>query len=207
MDADPLIGLKPPKVDVKIVDALTADDLQALFRACAGREFRDLRDVAVCRLLAETGLRAGELLRLTLDDVDVRRGIAIIRKSKTGRPRVVPFGPQTGQALDRYMRVRRSHRLANTPALWLGDNSRGTIAYHGLRDAILRRAELAGLRGFHLHRLRHTAATRWLAAGGSENGAMTVMGWRTRQMLDRYTAAAASDRAAQEARKLNLGDL
>lgn len=70
-----------------------------------------------------------------------------------------------------------------------------------------RRATAAGITGFHLHMLRNTAATRWLAAGGSENGLMAVAGWSSREMLDRYTQASASDRAAAEARKLNLGDL
>ncbi len=207
VDENPLLGMKPPKVDVKIVDNLTDDDLRLLLRACQGPSFRDRRDEAVVRLLIETGMRAGELLNLTVDDVDLRRGLVAIHRSKTGRGRVVPFGPQTGQALDRYLRLRRRHRLAHTTTLWLGDNSRGTIAYHGMRDAILNRAESAGLRNFRLHRLRHTAASRWLREGGSENGALAVLGWSSRQMLDRYVAATASERAADEARSLNLGDL
>ena len=36
---------------------------------------------------------------------------------------------------------------------------------------------------------------------------MAVAGWRRREMLDRYTRATASDRAAAESRSLNLGDL
>ena len=69
------------------------------------------------------------------------------------------------------------------------------------------RAALAGIDDFHPHLLRHTAATRWLAAGGSEGGLMAIAGWRQRQMLDRYTAATASERAADEAKRLRLGDL
>ena len=48
---------------------------------------------------------------------------------------------------------------------------------------------------------------RWLAAGGSEGGLMAVAGWKRPDMLLRYTRAQASDRAASEARTLNLGDL
>ena len=55
--------------------------------------------------------------------------------------------------------------------------------------------------------MRHTAATRWLPAGGSEGGLMAVAGWSTRDMIDRYTAATASERAATEARGLGLGEL
>jgi hypothetical protein len=55
--------------------------------------------------------------------------------------------------------------------------------------------------------LRHTACHRWLAAGGSEGGLMAVAGWARRDMLDRYAAATASERAAAEAKGLDLGDL
>jgi integrase len=69
------------------------------------------------------------------------------------------------------------------------------------------RAAAAGIDGFHPHRLRHTAAHRWLAAGGSESGLMSVAGWTRPDMLMRYTKAQAASRAAEEARRLNLGDL
>ena len=55
--------------------------------------------------------------------------------------------------------------------------------------------------------MRHTAATRWLRAGGSEGGLMAIAGWSTRDMIDRYTGASASERAADEARGLGLGEL
>lgn len=46
--------------------------------------------------------------------------------------------------------------------------------------------------------MRHTMATRWLRARGSEAGLMAVAGWSNRQMIDRYTGASASERAAEE---------
>lgn len=48
--------------------------------------------------------------------------------------------------------------------------------------------------------LRHTAASRWLAAGGSEGGLMAIAGWRRPDMLDRYAAATRASRAIEEAR-------
>jgi integrase len=102
--------------------------------------------------------------------------------------------------------MRRTHRLADTPALWLGDRGK-SLEYYGLHRALKYRAELAGLLKFHPHLLRHTAASRWLAAAGSEGGLMAVAGWSTRDMLDRYTKATAAERAAAEARNLGLGEL
>jgi integrase/recombinase XerD len=90
--------------------------------------------------------------------------------------------------------------------LWLGAHSNG-FAYFGLNDTLKDRAREAGIEGFHLHLLRHTFATRWKAARGSDDGLMAVAGWSNRSMIDRYAGAAAADRAAAEARTLNLGDL
>jgi site-specific recombinase XerD len=206
IDRDELLGIKPPKLDTKVVDRLTDDACSRLVKACAGRLFIDRRDEAIARLMLETGLRAGEVLGLAVDDIDLARGLVRVRRGKGGTGRMVPIGPQSARSIDRYVRMRRAHRLAHTEALWLGDNGQ-TLGYHGLRVSLGRRAELAGIKGFHLHLLRHTAASRWLAAGGSEGGLMAVAGWSSRDMIDRYTKSTAAERAAAEARGLGLGDL
>ncbi|MDA2893067.1 tyrosine-type recombinase/integrase [Mycolicibacterium sp. BiH015] len=207
LDVNPLLGLKPPKQDKKVTHALTDDQLKALLKACQGRTLRDRRDEAAVRLMVETGLRAAETVGLQMSDVDLTRGLALVHRGKGGKGRFVPFGPQTAAALDRYIRARKAHNLADTTALWVGYRSDRPLTYMGLDKTLRQRARDAGIEKFHLHLLRHTAAHRWLRAGGSEQGLMAVAGWSNRSMLDRYTSSSASERAADEARKLGLGDL
>lgn len=213
IDTDPLAGIKPPKSDTEIVQPLTDDELRALLAACAvpkgataDETFRGRRDEALLRLMLEAGLRAGEVLALTVDDVDLAAGTALVRRGKGGKGRIVPFGPRTSMALDKYRRARLKRRLADSSAFWLGARGRG-LAYGGLNWALNARAEAAGVAGFHPHRMRHTAAHRWLAAGGSDSGLMAVAGWSSPAMLTRYTRARATDRALAESRALNLGEL
>lgn len=206
LDDDPLVGLKPPKLDSKIVPELSDDQLRDLIKACQGRGFWERRDEAVIRLMTETGARIGEVVAMTVDDIDLSAGTAIVRRGKGGKGRTIPIGPQTSRAIDRYLRLRRAHRLAATEDLWLGDRGK-TIGYSGLYDSLVLRARQAGIEGFHPHVLRHTAAGRWLQRGGSEGGLMAVAGWSRRDMIDRYTRATAAKRAADEARGLNLGDI
>lgn len=205
LDADPLLGVRAPKLDSKVIEPLSEDEIKALLATCTGKDFMARRDAALIRFMVETGSRAGETAGLQLADVDLVRGTAIIRRGKGGRGRFVPFGSQTAQAIDRYIRVRRSHRLASGPDLWLGDRGKA-FSYDALHKALGARARAAGIDRFHPHLLRHTAAHRWLAAGGSEGGLMAVAGWTRPDMLLRYTRARAAERAATEARALNLGD-
>jgi integrase/recombinase XerD len=207
IDSDPLLRLNAPKSDVPIPPVLMDDELRAPIKACQGQRLRDRRDEAIVRLMAETGMRAGELIALELDDVDLTRGLAMIRRGKGGKGRIAPFGPQTARALDRYIRLCRGHPAADSKALGLGARTRQALGPHGLRVTLLERSEMAGIKGFHPHVLRHTAASRWLSAGGTEGGLMAVAGWSSRDMLDRYARATASKRAAAEAPTLGLGEL
>ena len=206
--ADPLLGLKSPKLDKPVVEPLTDDQLRAMLKACRGPDLRDKRDEAILRLMFTTGARAGEVVAMQTDDLNLRTDppTAIIRRGKGGRGRVVPLAVEVAASIDRYQRARRSHRLADDPALWLGDRGKG-FTYDALHKTLGIRAELAGVRGFHPHMLRHTAAHRWLSKGGSEGGLMAVAGWTRPDMLLRYTKAQASARAAEEAARLNLGEL
>lgn len=205
IDRDELLGLKPPQLDVKHTDRLTDAQCDDLVKACAGKDFRDRRDTAVLRLMIETGARAGEVVAMGTADVDITRLVAVIRRGKGGRARSVPFSAKTGAAIDRYQRIRGRHRLADTPALWLGEGGK-TWGYPGLYRALNRRAEEAGIKDFYPHLLRHTGASRFLAAGGTEGALMALAGWRDRSMIDRYTRSTAADRMIDEARGLNLGD-
>lgn len=204
---DALIGLKRPKIDAPVIEPLTAAQVKALIVACQGKDrgLSERRDEAIIRLMAETGMRASEVVGLTRTDVDLKRRIAIVRRGKGGKGRVVPISAATATAIDRYTRARREHRLADCEALWLGERGKA-FTYDALHKTLAKRAKAADITGMHPHRLRHTAAHHWLAKGGSEQGLMAVAGWTRPDMLMRYTQAQASERAIAEAETLGLGN-
>jgi site-specific recombinase XerD len=205
---DQLGQVRPPKVDEALIEGLTPAQLKALLATCDGKDFRHVRDIAIIRFMCETGTRASEVTAMTTADIDLDRRIAIVRRGKGGRGRLVPFSPQCAAAVDDYLRARRKHQRAKagSDALWLGESGRG-LGYWGLYSGLTRRGEAAGIRDMHPHRLRHTAAIRWLDKGGSPTGLMAVAGWSSVDMLRRYIRAAEGELAAGEADRLNLGDL
>jgi site-specific recombinase XerD len=214
---DELLGVKTIKLPEKITPRLTDEECDALISACktpaASRtkdtDFADRRDEAMFRFMLETTVRTDELLAMDVEDVDIKRGIGTVRRGKGGKGRIVAFGTKTARALDRYLRVRRLSKKAQAgdTALWLSiRRGNGRLQYSGFRKIAARRAKVAGVKNFHLHLTRHTAAQRWLDAGGSEQGLMMMAGWSSRAMLDRYTKASANQRAIAEAHALNLGN-
>ncbi len=205
---DPLLGIKAPKIDRPVTEPLSDDEIRAMIAACKGADLRDRRDEAIVRLMFSTGMRAGEVVALKVSDLRLRDRPSrlIVRKGKGGKGRIVPVPPEVAASIDRYLRARRKHRLADADDLWLGDRGKG-FSYYALHKTLKWRAEMAGIERWHPHLARHTAAHRWLAKGGSEGGLMAVAGWTTPEMLQRYTKARAEDRAAAEAESLNLGEM
>jgi site-specific recombinase XerD len=206
-DRDELAALKPPALDSPVVPRLTDEELAALIAACKGKTFADRRDEALVRLMANTGLRASEALGLEVADVDLRRGEVTVRRGKGGAGRRAVIGPETIRALDKYRRMRSRHPLAHTPALWLAGVNGRTFGYPGAAAAIGKRAEAASIEGFHLHRLRHSFATRYLAAGGTPTALRQMGGWADLAMVERYTRDASEKLSMAEARRLGLDEM
>lgn len=203
IEKTPMAGLRPPTIPEQPVAVLDETQLSRLLGCMNSRSFDDRRDTAIVRLFLDTGMRLSEMAGLTLTDIDLDADVAIVL-GKGRRPRACPFGDKTAQAIERYLRERSKHRLARSAQLWIG--GRGHMTDNGIGQMLRRRAKQAGLDHLHPHMFRHTFAHRWLADGGQEQDLMRLAGWRSREMLARYGASAADQRAREAHRRMRLGD-
>jgi site-specific recombinase XerC len=161
LEADPTVGMHAPHVPEEPVPVLSDDQLRALLAACKGTGFAERRDTAIIRLFVDTGMRLGEMAGLQVADLDMDLEVATVI-GKGRRARSCPFGATTGQALDRYLRVRSRHGHAGLDALWIGKY--GPMTTSGIRQMLTRRGQAAGSadnqKRINPSRIRETARPR-----------------------------------------------
>lgn len=188
--AEPLAGLRPPRVEPSPVPIFSPDQLRALLDAAP------LHLAYAITLLAETGLRVSEAIAVELDDL--AGGWLRVRRGKGGRPRHVPVSDILARATDAYLAQTRAG-LAEPACARLLVNSRGRAwTRDALRHALNRvgrRAQISGVR-VSPHTFRHQFAHDVAFAGGSLIALRDVLGHRSVTMVERY--AVPDDEARRE---------
>jgi len=177
--ANPIDKVQPPKLTREPLKPLSLDDLHALLATC-DKSFTGTRDKAIMLMLLDTGLRAFELLALTLQDVQAD-GSVMVRHGKGGKARVVFIGDRTRQELGRYLRFRGTE----PGAAWV-TNTRTPLTMNGLKTIIRRRADKAGIPRPGIHSFRRAFAVLSLKAGADLRTIQTLLGHSTIQVTERY---------------------
>ncbi len=146
--------------------ALGSDQVAALLTSCNRNASTGRRDFAILTLLVRLGLRAGEVAALSLDDIDWRRGEITVR-GKGNRLDRLPLPDDVGRAIVEYLRHARPRAaLGRTVFVWVHAPYRA-LTSTAVTTVVANAGRRAGIGLIGAHRLRHTAATTMLHAGGS----------------------------------------
>jgi site-specific recombinase XerD len=92
----PLDRVRQPKTEQKLIPVLGDADTAKILATCQGKQFTDLRDEAIIRVLFNTGARLAEVAGLALSDVDLDLD-SLLFHGKGAKERRVRFGSKTGR--------------------------------------------------------------------------------------------------------------
>lgn len=152
----PVRKIKRVKAAVKTKETLSDEDLEALRDSCDSK-----RDLAMVDLLASTGMRVGELIRLDIDDVDIQ-GRECVVTGKGNKQRPVYFDARTKLHLAAYLESRKD----NNPALFVSLNGRTQrLSVCTIEKRIKSLGEKAQVGRVHPHKFRRTLATHAIGKG------------------------------------------
>jgi integrase len=162
----------------------------------------------IVRIALETGMRWSEILTLREPQVDLKRRIVRLLKTKNTQPRTVPL---TLSAVEMFSKaIANPIRPVDTDLIFSGapgrDGVRRPYQFDRMWQAIKRKE---GLKDFHFHDLRHEAVSRFVEAGFSDQEVSAISGHKSMQMLKRYTHLRTEDlvvrieEAAQRRKKVH----
>ena len=110
---NPMLKVKPPKVNLEPLEPIPLEDVRALIDTCSAGTNMDDRDRAIFLVLLDTGVRAQELCDLNREDVNLETGTTLVRYGKGGKTRTVFLGKRSRKAVRAYVR-RRADRDQGT---------------------------------------------------------------------------------------------
>ena len=163
---DAALCLKAPKIEKKMPEILTMGEVSALLEQANGDSPKEIRDKAMLELLYATGIRVTELISLKVSDVNLPMHFIMCRDPH--KERMIPFGTQAHDALERYLGGVRAEMVEDKSSEILFANCSGKpMSRQGFWKLIKFYAKKAGITAdITPHTLRHSFAAHLV-----ENGA------------------------------------
>lgn len=185
--------ISSPKIDQRLPDFLEKDEIDQLFKA--NKERKDelaIRDQAILELLYNSGLRASELVNLTLQNVNLKQRVLRIF-GKGRKERMVPFTLEAKNSLEIYLNQLRPKLLLKCPLNQMStyvflNNSGNKLTSRGLEYIMGEIEKKSGCyMKLHPHKLRHSFATRLLSQGADLRVIQELMGHESIGTTQIYT--------------------
>lgn len=169
-------NLKAPRIEKKLPEILSMEEVVKLLNQPAGDSHKEIRDKAMLELLYATGIRVTELITLKTKDVNLQMGYIVCREG--GRERVIPFGNEAKSALIRYLEGTREVMIHNPESVYLFANCSGQpMSRQGFWKLIKHYAKKAGItEDITPHTLRHSFAAHLVENGADLRSVQEMLG-------------------------------
>lgn len=173
---DPSDNLKPPKVEKKMPEILSVEEVDKLLKQPDTVTPKGIRDTAMLELLYATGMRVSELLHLRIEDLNLDFGYVSCHEN--GKERIIPIGSVSRKALADYMEKARPVFVRDDGVTALFTNCSGkAMSRQGFWKVLKGYADEAGIQGdITPHTLRHSFAVHMLQNGADVKSVQEMMG-------------------------------
>ena len=176
IEKDISVGLKAPKIEKKMPEILTPEEVIWLLEQPKGETPKEIRDKAMLELLYATGIRVTELITLKVSDVNLQMGFIVCRDGS--KERVIPFGAAAKKAMTNYLDKARNVMLFDLQSDILFVNCSGQpMSRQGFWKLIKYYAKKAGIMAdITPHTLRHSFAAHLVENGADLRSVQEMLG-------------------------------
>ena len=167
-----------PKSPKLLPNVLSKEEIKQILQAPS-----NIKHKAMLSLIYSCGLRCGELLRLTLNNIDSKRGVVIIKQSKGRKDRIAPLSTKITEML-------RDYYIAYKPQTYLFEGQiKGTMYdERSLQQVLKQSIQKCGInKPVSLHWLRHSYATHLLENGTDLRYIQEILGHSSSRTTEIYT--------------------
>ncbi|MGN0151319.1 MAG: site-specific tyrosine recombinase XerD [Wujia sp.] len=166
--------LKPPKIEKKIPEILTVEEINKLLDQPSRHNPKEIRDKAMLELLYATGMRVSELISLKLEDVNLTMNYIMCRD--VTKERVIPIENAAKAALENYIHGVRDNMCEGSPYLFT--NLKGQpMTRQGFWKLIKTYARRAGIdKDITPHMIRHSFASHLVSNGADLKAVQEMLG-------------------------------
>jgi len=192
VDINPTINLITPKIVKKLPSFLYLEEINKLIETPPGQTILGIRDKAILELLYGTGMRVGELVNLSIHDIDLyEKTVRVFGKGS--KERILPLGNPSIKAVKKYLTVRNIFRKnisidKNDQNALLLNRFGGRLSARSIRRLIIKYMKIAGFnKKISPHVLRHSFATHLLGGGADLRSVQELLGHESLSTTQIYT--------------------
>lgn len=182
---NPADGVRPPKTGKKLPAAMTIDDAAGFLESMPDDDILACRDKAIFELAYSSGLRVAELVSVTLPDLDLNHGMAVVT-GKGGKTRQLPVGSVACEAIRRWL-VERPKLAPRGNTVFVGKNG-GALSTRAVQLRIKHWESALGIaEPLYPHKLRHSCASHLLQSSHDLRAVQELLGHASIATTQVYT--------------------